>query len=318
MIIKSGYFTGGLFAQALTWMLETLPYIDAAGWKPEWIIRTKIYGQAPTFNIFPGIIQTAYTPDTKPGGVLSFEGLRTETAHRFKGDFHLANKYWTAYFRFTEDVHKQLESFWEQNLLGDDTLGVHYRGTDKNQALLETNPVSASDFLCVLDDFLLAHPDIKTVFVASDDFYFIELIKAFALGRIRVLAHELPRSRNGLPIYYHHNVSENQELAKQAILDCLTLSRCRYCLSCMSGLSAFAKVLNPNLRAYRVAASKPDWFPQAYIPRYHGSSVAARKVLQILQRDDWEDPLNPVEKLWDAVVPFSVRRWLSERRMFRH
>jgi len=86
----------------------------------------------------------------------------------------------------------------------------------------------------------------------------------------------------------------------------------------MSGLSAFAKVLNPNLRGYRVAASKPDWFPQAYIRRYHGSGVAARNVLQILQRDDWEDPLNPVEKLWGAVVPFPVCRWLGERRMVRH
>ena len=316
MIIESGFITEGLFGEVLMSMLEVLPYVEAAGWKPEWIIRTENYGEPPTFNIFPSIIQTTYTPSMEPPGVISLEELTSNPRHisTFNGDFHLANKYWKAYFRFADDVQKQLESFCEKNLLGDDTLGVHYRGTDKNVDPLVTNPVSASEFLSILVDFLTTHSEIKTAFVASDDFHFIELIKEFARGRIRILTHEQPRSKNGLAIFRGHDVSENQKVAKRAILDCLTLSRCRYCLCCQSALSAFAKILNPNLRAQRVAACKPDWFPIAHIPRYRGSGQAARKLLQVLQRDDWEERVVPVKKLWRAVVPVPARRWLSDQR----
>ena len=128
----------------------------------------------------------------------------------------------------------------------------------------------------------------KSIFVASDDFWFVESIGALGGDDLRILTHQQPRSKDGRPIFNRHNVSANEKLAKYAILDCLTLSRCRYVLSCTSALSAFAKILNPDLEAYRATSCRPDWFPIAYIPRYRGSGEAVRRLLEKLQRNDWE------------------------------
>jgi len=125
---------------------------------------------------------------------------------------------------------------------------------------------------------MATRPDVNSIFVASDDFWFAEAMKDFASDEISILSHQQPRSKDGRPLFKHHDVSANEQFAKQAILDCLTLSRCRYVLSCTSALSAFAKILNPDLEAYRATACKPVWFPIAYIPRYRGSDEATRKL----------------------------------------
>jgi hypothetical protein len=90
-------------------------------------------------------------------------------------------------------------------------------------------------------------------------------------------------------LWNKHQAKDNQALAKDAILDCLSLSRCRYALKCMSQLSAFAKVLNPELDIYRVSACKPSWFPEAYIPVYRSKNEAVRSLLQTLQAGDFQE-----------------------------
>src|SRR5258706_15353333 len=75
------------------------------------------------------------------------------------------------------------------------------------------------------------------------------------------------------------------------MLDCVLLSRCGTVLQTSSGLSAFAKILNPNLEIYRVAASKRfydvPYFPVAYIPRYNSPSPDISALVDRLMVDDW-------------------------------
>src|SRR5271157_2949499 len=89
-------------------------------------------------------------------------------------------------------------------------------------------------------------------------------------------SHDQSRARDDQPLWKNHDVSANSSHAKDAILDCLSLARCRYVLKCMSALSGFAKVLNPDLEVYRVAAMKQDWFPDAYIPPHRSQDKAVR------------------------------------------
>jgi len=286
MVIQSDYLTEGLFGQVFVWMLEVLPYVDSKGWKPEWRIRTRNYGEPPTFNIFPGIIRTTYSPETDDE-TLSFEDLQSRHKFNFRGDFPLANKYWNSYFSFTDDVYDRLEQFWQANFAGETVLGVHYRGTDKNADPWQTNPVSQYQFLCVVEDFLKLHHDVTAIFVASDDGHFVEAISRFSHVRF----HEEARSEDGLPSWNRHQVADNQAVAKDAILDCLTLSRCRYALKCMSQLSAFSKVMNPALELYRVSACKRGWFPEAYVPLYRSNDRVVRSLLRALQQDDFRASL---------------------------
>ena len=85
-----------------------------------------------------------------------------------------------------------------------------------------------------------------------------------------------------------HEATDNESTSKDAILDCLTLAKCRYGLKCMSQLSAFSKVINPDLEMYRISACKPGWFPEAYIPLYKSKDKAIRALLKVLQEGDFQ------------------------------
>ncbi len=285
MIIESDYLTEGLFGQIFIWMLEILPYIDSKQWKPEWRIRTKNYGEPPEYNIFPGIVRATYKPESN-GNTLSFEDLQYGHKYNFRQSFRSASEYWNSNFRFPEDVYDRLEQFWQTNFAGETVLGVHYRGTDKNVDHFQTDPVSQYQLLCVVEDFLKTHADVTAIFVATDDCRFIEAMSAFPHVRF----HPQARSGGNTPLWNRHQASDNQSVAKDAILDCLTLSRCRYGLKCMSQLSAFSKIINPDLEIYRVSACKPGWFPEAYVPLYRSDDKAVRSLLRILQQDDFSDP----------------------------
>ena len=283
MIIESDYLTEGLFGQVYVWMLEVLPYIDEQKWRPDWRIRTKNYGEAPDFNIFPSIIQLNYEPEAE-GSTLSFEELQRTKGVSFRHDFRKAGEYWNKFFCWPADVSQRLDDFWTSHFRDATVLGVHYRGTDKNVDTFQTNPVSLSQYLCVVEDFLDSHPDVNSIFVASDDQCFIEAMSRFP----NVCWHEQKRSEDNQPLWNRHDVSKNHIVAKEALLDCLTLAKCKYGLKCMSQLSAFSKVVNPELEIYRVSACKPGWFPEAFIPLYKSSNKATQALLKVLQQDDFQ------------------------------
>jgi hypothetical protein len=311
VIIRSDFLTEGLFGQVLIWMLEILPYVDQKGWKPHWEIRTKHYGAPPEFSILPGIIVPNYAGDDS-GHTESLEQLQKRHQHNFKFDFHAAQKAWATHFRFTADVQTRLDQFWSECFPDNTVLGIHYRGTDKNVDTFQTNRVTQQQFLCAVEDFLGNHPDVTGLFVASDDSRFIEAIQRFP--NVHFYNHN--RAKDDRPLWNQHECSHNQAIAKDAILDCLTLARCQYGLKCMSQLSAFAKIINPALDIYRISACKPDWFPEAYIPRYHGYDPAVRAMLGVLQRGDVQEPL--FSRAWGAhrrVARIAKQAWRRRHRL---
>jgi hypothetical protein len=97
-------------------------------------------------------------------------------------------------------------------------------------------------------------------------------------------------------------------LAKDAIVDSLTLSRCRYVLKSMSQLSAFSKVFNPEIEAYRVAACKPNWFPEAYVPPCRSRDTTVQTLLKAIQDGDIRSPLH----LKVAGAPKKLARLASQ------
>jgi hypothetical protein len=173
MKIQSDYLSEGLFAQAFVWMLEILPYVKSQGWKPAWQIHTRNYGQPPDYNIFPGIIRTLYTPD-EDGQTVSFEYLQQN--HPKILGFSGAAALWNDYFRFTDDVYERLEQFSQTNMSEQTVLGLHFRGTDKNRDQKQTNPVTPYQFLYLVEHFLERHPDVTSIFVATDEDRFLQAV----------------------------------------------------------------------------------------------------------------------------------------------
>jgi hypothetical protein len=163
-------------------------------------------------------------------------------------------------------------------------LGIHYRGTDKQIALHDTNPISAGELLSIIEDYLENHESVSTVFIATDEPGFVPL----ARSRLRADVINLGE------VSYHKAAATREQIrerSERALIDCLALSMCRCVLLNSSALSAFAKILNPELDIYRLCASKMftdiPYFPVAYIPKY---STASRKIQALIDRlmsGDW-------------------------------
>ncbi|MEY4917386.1 MAG: hypothetical protein RL616_1299, partial [Verrucomicrobiota bacterium] len=198
-------------------------------------------------------------------------------------DWEYISALWRKFFRLPARILRRANEFPAL----DGALGLHYRGTDKNQALIETNYVSEADFLELTRDFIATHPAIKLIFIATDENAFVEKIRA---------QHPNLRVVNSGTVTHHKELGREDNFAKgeHALLDCLLLSRCRYVLKCQSALSAFAKVLNPQLEAYRISANKlvtwnfgAPYFPDGHLPQFTSREAGCEKILARLFDGDW-------------------------------
>lgn len=272
----------GLFGQIILWIFELLPYLHRRGIFPIWDIKSRLYGTEPGYTVIPGVFDLAYSASAGSYAVVDFLTLRNAHVSVLGSDWVYLNRLWESYFRVPDRTQDAADLIG----LPPDTLGVHYRGTDKNQNSWDSNPVSQEDFLTLVEDFLETHQNVSSVFLATDEFSFVD--KALRrLSRLRII---------NLGEVGFHKASQNvPHKGDRALLDCLVLSRCRYLLKCSSALSGFAKVLNPQLESYRLSASKLftdiPYFPEAYIPKLTSTDSECRRILERQFANDWlEDP----------------------------
>jgi hypothetical protein len=271
----------GLFGQVVLWTFEVLPALARLGVSPVWDIRSRLYGGRDG-QVLPGVFDPVQPQDGPIDRDLSLLALRLRHVSVLGNDWQALHGLWHCFFTVPPRILEQADAL----ALPPTTLGVHYRGTDKNTSASDTNPVSMGDMLTLVEEFLARHPSIQSLFIATDEHAFVEAA--------RVRFRDLPVYNLG-PVRFHKDpASEPAERADRALLDSVLLSRCACLLKTSSALSGFAKVLNPQLDAYRVAASKVffgqiPYFPDAYIPRLTGHSEATRAILGRLLDGDWLD-----------------------------
>ena len=278
----------GLFGQIFLWVFELLPYFDRKRIFPAWAIRSTLYGTAADFLVIPGLLEINYDTSAENYQDVNLQDLRDRHAATLGSDWDYAAALWHKYFRWPERVIQRADQFPRL----DQALGIHYRGTDKNKSLVETNFVSQENFLELVQDFVETHPNIDAIYAATDENSFIEKLRA---------QHPSLQVVNSGIVTHHKSAAGTNSSSKgdHALLDCWLLSRCKYLLKCQSALSGFAKVLNPQLDAYRVSASKlPYWswgipyFPDAYLPKLTSRKPECQRILAELLAGDWtEDPV---------------------------
>jgi hypothetical protein len=272
----------GLFGQVLLWTFELLPWLEARGIQPAWDIRSRLYGDAPDFRVVPGVFDVAGDAGRASGPFreVSMVALRVAAVSVLGGDWVAAHRLWHRHFSVPQRITERADAVE----LSCQALGIHYRGTDKNQTPLDTNPVTVEDMLDLVAGFLRAHPAVDCFFIATDEYRFVEAAR-----------HRFPgvRQVNLGAIDFHKAAGGGAERADRALLDCVLLSRCRHVLKSSSALSGFAKVLNPELDIYRVAACKlfmdVPYFPDAYIPRLVSEEPALQVILMRQFAGDWLD-----------------------------
>ena len=271
----------GLFGQVLLWIFEILPWLDARGVRPAWRIHSTLYGAAPDC-VLPGVFDLAYAPPARVTRVRSLLWTRVLHTSVLGGDWAGTHALWSRYFRVPARIEARADALG----LPPDCLGLHYRGTDKNLQSIDTNAVSAADFLTLAAAFLARRPELRAVFVASDEPGMLERVRA-AFPTLAVLG------LGDVAFHKSGDASADAGKADRALLDCVLLSRCRVVLKCSSALSGFAKVLRPELECYRVAACKMfgdvPYFPDAYVPRLELDDPAAQAILARQFAGDWLD-----------------------------
>jgi len=278
---RPGELNEGLFGQIVLYVFEVLPYLKANGIYPDWNITSKLYGRSPDFTVLPGVFDLAYTPPRGKLKEVDLYALRAAHTSVLGGDWRALHDLWHSYFRVPQRVLRAADGVD----IGAHTLGVHYRGQDKNALTHgDTNSVSQGEFLTLVRGFLDEHARVDSLFVATDEYSFVKAISA-----------EFPHLKiiNLGEVDFHKQANDVPQKADRALLDAVLLSRCEHVIKCSSALSSFAKVLRPELSIFRIAACKLfadiPYFPDAYIPTLHSSSPESNRILGRLMKDDWLD-----------------------------
>jgi hypothetical protein len=271
----------GLFGCVFYHTFMILPYLYERGIFPAWEIRSIQYGTPPDYISIPGALDISYTPPQEPCRRISLDELRRRHAKILGNDWEELSRIWHAYFTVPARIQQSANQIFPPGRV----LGLHYRGNDKLSSLDDSNPISQEDFLTLVREFLATAPPFDVIFAATDDFSFVDKLRA---------AVTLPVINLG-EVGFHKALNQTtppKEKTDRALLDCVLLSRCSCVIETSSALPSFTKILNPNIEIYRTAASKifrvnMPYFPGAYIPILPVSSPKSRAILDATLVSDW-------------------------------
>ena len=138
-------------------------------------------------------------------------------------------------------------------------LGVHYRGTDKGS---EAPILPYDQVIRNINFHLEKYPETGGVFISNDDDNFINYICGGSINRPIIYRNDSFRSENKIAI--HQAIQDKMDINRDAIVNCLLLSRCHALMKTASILSAWSKLFNPKLPL--IILSQPynncRWFPE--------------------------------------------------------
>jgi hypothetical protein len=167
---------------------------------------------------------------------------------------YLINKY----LLINDNVLMEVDNFCRSHFGNRKILGVHYRGTDK---VHEAPLVGYDTVRKNIEYYLNKFPETSSVFISSDEINFIEYIEKAFISRNIIYREDSFRSRNGIPVHKATNI-DRYEVNRDAIVNCLILSRCHALLKGSSILSGWSKLFNPQLSLIMLNVPYNNWFPE--------------------------------------------------------
>lgn len=154
-----------------------------------------------------------------------------------------ANKLINEYIIVKPHILEEVNMFIHTHFKGS-VIGIHYRGTDKSS---EAKRVSYNTMFTVLDNFLQNHTG-YLLFVATDEELFINQMNDKYPQK--VIYQDIKRSNNGLPIHYANR--DPYLSGKQALIDCILLSRTKILFKTASNLNRVSSYFNPSLQVISI------------------------------------------------------------------
>jgi len=179
---------------------------------------------------------------------------------------NMANGLFEKYFGFNQRIVDEVDAFTNQWFKEKQILGIHYRGTDKT---VEASEVTYGELLNYVRKILADNLALNLIFFSSDDGKAIRYLKECNLSIPIVYRDDAIRSETDEPI---HLAQANSKIIinRDAIVNCLILSRCSYLLKTASLLSDCSVIFNPDLRVAVINEpySHATWWPTSEINTY--------------------------------------------------
>jgi hypothetical protein len=138
-------------------------------------------------------------------------------------------------------------------------ISIHYRGTDKNR---EANTISYEKFADAVDRLVRERLDVRSAFLATDEKAFAEYIRR-RFPKVQFSSFDLGEGNTDLKPRHFSSMSGHDK-AIEALVNMISISRSAICIRTCSYLSAWSRILNPNLetrtmtRLNRHAGSFPE------------------------------------------------------------
>ena len=282
----------GICGQSLTWLLEILYYLEKNNIYNINDNNTKVIFDINTLNnknLIPKFIQPRKTYDIHTSVNLIeislvhyktyVDGFTLNTEN-----YKIANRIFNKYFKFNDFIIDEVNKLNINN----NTLGIHYRGTDKNYDNYEANYISKEEMILIIQDYM-KNNDVKKIFCCSDEQSFVnEIIRLYPNLAIEYKQTRSTNSNNyGLHFYGKNCCDKDRDnLTNSCIIDLLALSKCNTIIKTTSAFSSFSKILNPSIKLYTVSATKQPWFPAAVADQYISNSQAIKNILKRTMEND--------------------------------
>jgi hypothetical protein len=162
-------------------------------------------------------------------------------------------------------VQDEVLQFCNQHFAGRKVIGVHYRGTDKVGEAPEVPYEKVVRNIQHIRKHYLPEAD---VFLSTDDNKFAAYLQSQLPTLQVIMRKDYQRSDNDQPVHLNNSL-DKFEVNRDAIINCLLLSRCDFLLKTSSFLSDISKLYNPSLPV--VMLNRPYerafWFPAREIAK---------------------------------------------------
>jgi hypothetical protein len=170
------------------------------------------------------------------------------------------------YISIKEDVIDEVNSFCTA-YFGNNVLGLHYRGTDKKG---EAPRVDWEKVTRNVQYYLKNSHKTDCVFISSDEIDFIHYIEKRLNNEFPqvsvIYRNDRYRSHNRRD-FHRRYWGDNYHKGRDALVNCLLLSRCDVLMKTSSFLSGWSKLFNPELPV--IMLNEPQkkylWFPEREI-----------------------------------------------------
>jgi hypothetical protein len=277
--------TEGIYGQCITWLLEVLYYME----KNNKINNNEINFDINTLNngnLIPTFIKPKKTYKIDNPIKINLRNYKIENNicgfNIHNNSFIKANEIFNKYFIFNDFILKQISYLNIPN----ESLGIHYRGTDKNYDNSQANPITQDEMLLIIEDYF-KNNTVDKIYCCSDEQSFIDKIKIQYPHK--TIEYKQLRSNNS-DNYGFFRIGQNHQdkdnLTYASIIDMIALSKCRTIIKTSSALSSFSKIINPVIKLYSVCAMKQNWFPAAVAEYYKTDSPIINNILKRTMNGD--------------------------------